>query len=125
MRSVADEAANVLPFRRPGRGPGAESGRRDQRGLMDAVYAAGSLAVAAGDRETKLVASRLQVYGFLRVDEVAVDGSLRRLRASEAIRAAGNRPWRLTKALQAGSVSLAGSDPADAFLFEDGLDQAG
>lgn len=124
MRTHTAAATNVVPFRRPA-AFFPDAGRRDQRGLMDAVYAAGSLAVAAGDRETKLVASRLQVYGFVRVDEVATDGSLRRLRASEAVRAACDRPWRITRALPLGGVSLAGSDPADAFLFEDDFDRAG
>jgi hypothetical protein len=125
MRSLA--SANVVPFRQPVPAGFASTGAETvQRSLMDAVYAAGSLAVAASDRETKLVASRLQVYGFVRVDEVATDGTLRRLRASEAIRAGCDRPWRVTKAFSTAGVSLGGAERADAFLFEDDdLDQAG
>lgn len=130
MRSVS-VADNVVPFRRPaasmpGRseagfgGPAPararSSARDDQRRLMDAVYATGSLAVAADDRETKLIASRLQVYGFLVIEEVGEDGP-RRLRPSEAIRARSEHPWRLSKATY--GAGLAVTIPAvDGFLFE-------
>ncbi|GJD48483.1 hypothetical protein OPKNFCMD_1204 [Methylobacterium crusticola] len=133
MRSVASEADNVVAFRpRAPRGAGSHGGsagfdaapsaglaaaRRDQRSLMDTVYEAGSLPVAAGDRETKLLASRLLVYGFLAIDEVGEDGTARRLRPSEAVRAGRERPWRLSKASR--GASLAVSIPAvDGFLFE-------
>ena len=117
---------NVVPFRRTtARPPGAPvirqqgnaARRGDQRALMDAVYATGTLSVAAGDRDTKLIASRLQVYGFLAIDEVTEAGGHRRLRPSEAIRARADRPWRLSKASY--GASLAVSIPAiDGFLFE-------
>ncbi|WP_375409531.1 hypothetical protein [uncultured Methylobacterium sp.] len=127
MRSVALQSEdNVVPFRRlNGRGPtpapapnSALAARRvDQRALMDAVYATGTLAVAAGDRDTKLIASRLQVYGFLVVEEVSEDGEVRRLRPSEAIRAATERPWRVSKASYASEASV--TIPAiDDFLFD-------
>jgi len=130
MRSVAG-TDNVIPFRRPApvrttglsgfepeAGPRSRA-RADQRSLMDAVYATGSLRVPAGDRETKLIASRLQVYGFLTIEEMDEDGSLRRLRPSEAIRARAERPWRLSKASYGGSTSLAVTIPSvDDFLFE-------
>ncbi|MFD0936573.1 hypothetical protein ACFQ12_15500, partial [Methylobacterium trifolii] len=89
----------------------------EQRALMDAVYATGSLTVAAGDRDSKLTASRLQVYGFLTVEEVLEDGSLRRLRPSEAIRARAERPWRLSKPAYGGGLSVT-IPPVDDFLFE-------
>ncbi|WP_336486855.1 hypothetical protein [Methylobacterium nigriterrae] len=127
MGGVFTATDNVVPFRRtavPGaaaRQAGFREGqakrRSDQRALMDALYATGSLAVAAGDRDTKLTASRLQVYGFLAIEEVGQDGSLRRLRPSEAIRARPERPWRLTKASY--GASLAVTIPAvDDFLFD-------
>ncbi len=128
MRSVAG-TDNVIPFRRPApvrttgfgdfeAGPRSRA-RADQRSLMDAVYATGSLKVSAGDRETKLIASRLQVYGFLTIEEMGEDGSLRRLRPSEAIRARSERPWRLSKASYGGGASLAVTIPSvDDFLFE-------
>lgn len=114
----------------------AGSGRGDQRRFLDSVYAAGSLPVAAGDRAAKLMASRLQVYGFVTIEEVGPDGSLRRLKASQAIRAPLDRPWRVSKAGFGATraVSLEASRPArdaapeggievaipavDAFLFE-------
>lgn len=127
MGSVPATMNNVVPFRRMSRPPqaaaparGSVAARRsEQRALMDAVYATGSLSVAAGDRDTKLVASRLQVYGFLTIEEIAADGSTRRLRPSEAIRARADCPWRLSKASYGGGASLAVSIPAvDNFLFD-------
>ncbi len=127
MRSVAG-TDNVIPFRRPApvrttgfgdfeAGPRSRA-RADQRSLMDAVYATGSLRVPAGDRETKLIASRLQVYGFLIIEEMDEDGALRRLRPSESIRARAERPWRLSKASY-GGANLAVTIPSvDDFLFE-------
>ena len=132
MASLSTGPDNVVPFRRPGAaGPRAVLGRflgedgaresqirrrSEQRSLMDAVYAGGSLAVAAGDRETKLTASRLQVYGFLTIEEMGEDGAFRRLRPSEAVRARPDRPWRLSKpALGRYRVTI---PAADDFLFE-------
>lgn len=128
MRSVPG-TENVIPFRRPatvraggatggfgGEGPRSRA-RADQRSLMDAVYATGSLRVPAGDRETKLIASRLQVYGFLTIEEMGEDGSLRRLRPSEAIRARAERPWRLSKASYGASLAVT-IPTVDDFLFE-------
>ncbi len=132
MRSVP-ATDNVVPFRRPvgaGRRPGAGGGtgwsigarapsqaQADQRSLMDIVYGAGSFLLAPDDRETKLTASRLQVYGFLVIEEVCEDGSLRRLRPSEAIRAKAGRPWRLSKSSYGAGLSV--TIPAiDDFLFE-------
>ncbi|MCJ2127831.1 hypothetical protein [Methylobacterium sp. E-045] len=125
MRSVHTAVDNVVPFRRPGRtqpqapvvSPSLAARRVDQRALMDAVYASGTLAVAAGDRETKLIAARLQVYGFLTVEELGEDGALRRLRPSEAIRAQVDRPWRLSKAAYGSGLSVT-VPAADDFLFD-------
>jgi hypothetical protein len=130
MRSVSSEAGNVVPFRRrkavmngyhpddlAAPSPALARARRDQRSLMDTVYEAGHLPVAATDRDTKLVAARLQVYGFLVIEEVEEDGRLRRLRPSEAVRAECERPWRLSRSSY--GVSLAVSIPhVDDFLFE-------
>jgi hypothetical protein len=94
MSSLSAPPTNVLRFR-AARSPAAFS--LDQRGFMDAVYAAGSLPVAADDRSTKVMATRLTVFGFVVIDEVQADGSARRLRASEAFEATGTRPWRVSK----------------------------
>ena len=127
----AVEGGTVVAFRRKERpartdhgldhelapSPRVAAARRDQRSLMDTVYEAGTLPVAAGDRETKLLASRLLVYGFLTIDEVGEDGATRRLRPSEAIRAGREHPWRLSRASR--GVSLSVPIPAlDGFLFE-------
>ena len=113
--------SNVVPFRRIA--PASAAGERDarnrrrseQRALMDAVYATGSMIVAAEDREIKLTASRLQVYGFLAIEEMAEDGTARRLRPSEAIRARAERPWRLSKPACGAAVTI---PSLDGFLFE-------
>ena len=64
---------------------------------MDAVYAAGSMPIAAGDRTTKDMATRLSIFGFVVLDEVQADGTARRLRPSEAIHGCDARPWRISK----------------------------
>ncbi len=119
MGSVA--VSNVVPFRRfaavPPMGEREVRDRRrgEQRSLMDAVYATGSMIVAAEERAIKLTASRLQVYGFLAIEEVEEDGSMRRLRPSEAIRARSERPWRLSKPAYGTAVTIPSRDD---FLFD-------
>ncbi|MCJ2088879.1 hypothetical protein MKK88_23280 [Methylobacterium sp. E-005] len=115
--------SNVVPFRRPlptqapGERDARDRRRGEQRSLLDAVYATGSMVLAAEDRATKLTASRLQVYGFLAIEEMREDGTMRRLRPSEAIRARGDRPWRLSKPACGTSVTI---PSLDGFLFESG-----
>jgi hypothetical protein len=104
---------NIVPFRSAHR-PG--SARRDQKGLMEAVYTAGSLPIRPDDRETKLLAARLQVFGFIDVDEIQPDGTPRRLRPSESIGAQTDRPWRVSKPSFSG-FSIAVPE-TDASLFE-------
>ncbi len=82
MESKQACATNVVRF------PGARSAaspRRDQKSLMDAVYTAGSLPIAAEDRATKVMATRLSIFGFVTLDEVQADGTSRRLRPSPSI----------------------------------------
>ena len=113
MESRSSQPTNVIRF--PGARSSAHPGR-DQRSLMDAVYAAGSLAVAAGDRATKVAATRLTIFGFVVIDEVQADGSARRLRPSEAYRASTSHPWRVSK--PSGPYRIDHSLPAsDADLF--------
>jgi hypothetical protein len=113
--------SNVIPFRRaiPAQAAGEREARHrrrsEQRSLLDAVYGTGSMIVAAEDRAIKLTASRLQVYGFLAIEEVNEDGTMRRLRPSEAIRARAERPWRLSKPACGASVTI---PSLDGFLFE-------
>jgi hypothetical protein len=104
--------ANVIPF------PGlrtSQSSRRDQRCLLDAVYAAGSLPIPADDRATKLMATRLAICGFVDVGEIAPDGTIRRLRPSEAIKASTARPWRVAK--PSSRYALADLPESDRDLF--------
>ncbi|WP_046861936.1 hypothetical protein [Microvirga massiliensis] len=106
--------ANVIRFR-SARSPFAA--RRDQRSLMDAVYMAGSLPIAADDSATKAMATRLTIFGFVVIDEIQADGSARRLRPSEAVRASTDRPWRVAKPTS--RYALADGIPAsDASLFK-------
>lgn len=88
------QPTNVIRF------PGARtaaSPRRDQKGFMDAIYIAGSLPVAADDRATKVMATRLTIFGLVVIDEMQSDGTARRLRPSEAIHASTALPWRVSK----------------------------
>lgn len=94
MESRSSQPTNVIRF------PGARSSanpRRDQKSFMDAVYAAGSLPIAAADRATKVMATRLNIFGFVVIDELQDDGTTRRLRPSEAIHACTIRPWRVSR----------------------------
>lgn len=113
--------SNVVPFRRVAAPPPMgerEAGLRrrgEQRMLMETVYALGTMVVGADDRDTKLTASRLQVYGFVTIEELGEDGRGRRLRPSEAIRARTDRPWRLSKPILGASVTIPSHD---GFLFD-------
>ncbi len=62
MHSQSAAPSNVVRFPGP---RAAQSPNRDQKGLLDTVYTNGSLVIAADDRETKMIASRLQIFGFL------------------------------------------------------------
>jgi hypothetical protein len=98
MKQDQDTTANVVRFRRT---RAHHSTARDQKNLMDAVYCAGSLPIAAQDRDTKAVAARLHIFGLVTIEELEADGSMRRLRPSESIHAAVERPWRISKATAA------------------------
>ena len=94
MRPQAAVATNVVRF------PGPRSAKTtglDQKSLLDTVYTNGVLVIHADDRETKSIASRLQVFGFLNVAEILMDGSIRPMKASEAASASLARPWRLSR----------------------------
>src|SRR5690349_9873759 len=94
MELGSPPATNVIRF------PGSRSSaspRLDQSAFMDAVYAAGSLPVAAEDHVTKAMAMRLTIFGFVVLDEVQADGTTRRLRPSEAWAASPVHPWRVSK----------------------------
>jgi hypothetical protein len=96
MDSRSSQPTNVVCF------PGARSGsspRRDQKSFMDAIYLAGSLPISADDRAAKVMATRLNIFGFVVIDEVQADGTARRLRASEAIQISTAHPWRVSKSL--------------------------
>jgi hypothetical protein len=88
------DTTNVVRFRQAR--PQSHS-RRDQKHLMEAVYSAGSLPVDANDRETKVMAARLQLFGFAVIEEIEPDGTARRLRSSESLAASLARPWRVSK----------------------------
>ncbi|MGJ3264332.1 MAG: hypothetical protein ACFE0R_13960 [Salinarimonas sp.] len=71
---------------------------------MDAVFASGALDVAPDDVSTKRLAARLQILGFVAIDEVDEAGERRRLRPSEAIEAAPGVAWRLSRS-RAGALT--------------------
>lgn len=94
MSSAAALSTNVIRFPGP---RAVRTSNTEQKGLLDTVYTNGALMVAADDRETKALASRLQVFGFLNVSEITSDGSARRLRPSEVSGLSMERPWRLSR----------------------------
>jgi hypothetical protein len=104
---MIEPASNVVPFR--GRGPTGPS--RHPKSILEAVYAAGSLTLRADDLALKTAAVMLQGLGFLLIDEVLADGTLRALRRGEARRAL-DRPWRLSKPPFAGTAGLPDADGA-------------
>ena len=91
-------SATLIPFpvRRPSN-PAPDRSRQEQKRLMDAVFATGALEIAAGDVRLKGLAARLQILGFVAIDEIGEGGRARRLRPSEAIETATDRPWRLAR----------------------------
>jgi hypothetical protein len=115
MESRSTEPTNVIRF--PG-GRASASPRRDQRSLMDAVYAAGSLPIDALDRATKAIATRLTIFGFVVLDEVQADGSVRRLRPSEAIHASTLHPWRISKPSSRYAVDRLPASDIDLFVAQ-------
>ena len=82
---------------------------------MDAVYSAGSLPIAADDRDTKVMATRLTIFGFVVIDEIQRDGTARRLRPSEAVHASEAHPWRVSK--PSSRYALSTLPPTDQDLF--------
>lgn len=94
MSSTPALPTNVVRFRGPVRGVPT---RIDQRRFLDAIYAARSLAVAAGDGVAKRMAARFAILGFVVIDEVEPDGAMRRLRPSECVGAESGRVWRVSK----------------------------
>jgi hypothetical protein len=93
MDAGEDTTNNVLRFR-PARTYGHT--QREQKNLLEAVYAAGSFPVNAPDRATKVMASRLHLFGLVVIEEIAADGA-RRLRPSETMHAATEHAWRVSK----------------------------
>jgi hypothetical protein len=104
---MIEPASNVVAFR--SRNPGVPS--RHPKSILEAVYAAGALTLRADDLAVKTAAVMLQGLGFLLIEEVLADGSLRPLRRGEARRAM-DRPWRLSKPPFAGTAGLPDADGA-------------
>ena len=107
---MLDQETNVVAFK-----PRAAVAHHP-KSLLERIYAAGSLSIRADDRATKVMATRLQVFGFVVIDEVQADGSIRRLRPSEAVKATLDHPWRVSK--PSGRWSVAGATSADDLFHE-------
>jgi hypothetical protein len=104
---MIEPTSNVVAFRkRAAPGP-----TRHPKSIIEAVYAAGSLPIPADDRSTKTAAVLLQALGFLVVDEILADGTPRPLKRGE-LRAAIDRPWRLSKPAFTGEAGLPDADGA-------------
>lgn len=96
-----ESQTNVVAFR-----PRTTSVTHNQpKSLIERVYAAGSLAIRADDTGTKTAAVMLQALGFLVIEEVLADGTLRPLARGEA-RKAMDRPWRLLKPAFSGTPGI-------------------
>jgi hypothetical protein len=104
---MIEPVSNVVPFRRRG-APGPS---RHPKSILEAVYAAGSLTLRGDDLATKTAAIVLQGFGFLIIDEVLADGTLRPLKRGEARRAM-DRPWRLSKPPYSGEAGVPDADGA-------------
>jgi len=75
------------------------------KSLIERVYAAGSLPIRADDMATKAAAVMLQALGFLLIEEVLADGTLRPLSRGQT-RQAMDRPWRLLKPAFSGQAGI-------------------
>ncbi len=104
---MIEPASNVVSLR--GRKPAGPT--RHPKTILEAVYASGSLTLRADDLAIKTAAVMLQGLGFLVIDEVLADGSLRPLKRGEARRAM-DRPWRLSKPPFSGEPGLPDADGA-------------
>ncbi|MCB8819735.1 hypothetical protein [Microvirga rosea] len=103
-----DPATNVVAFR-----PRAASAvQAHPKSLLERIYTAGSLALPSDDVSTKTAAVMLQSLGFLVIEEVLADGTLRQLARGQA-RKAMDRPWRLSKPAFSGTLGVPdGQGPA-------------
>ena len=107
---MIEPETNVVAFR-----PRQASALQAQpKSLIERVYSAGSLAIRADDAGTKMAALTLQSLGFLLIEEVLADGSLRPLPRKEA-REAMARPWRLVKPAFSGQAGVPDGDAAFRF----------
>jgi len=75
------------------------------KSLLERIYSAGSLPIAANDMATKMAATMLQALGFVLIEEVLADGTLRLLPRGQA-RQAMDRPWRLVKPAYSGRAGI-------------------
>lgn len=94
------QATNVVAFK-----PRKQAVQHHPKTLIERIYAAGSLPVQADDVATKMAAAMLQRLGFLVIEEISADGTLRLLGPGET-RQALSRPWRLSKPAFSGEFGL-------------------
>lgn len=98
--SMLESETNVLAFAHPRSQPA-----HHPKTLIETVYAAGSIALPADDLSAKTAAVMLQALGFVVIDEVLADGTIRSLKRGETRQAMG-RPWRLSKPPYTGEAGL-------------------
>ena len=92
----------------------------DRKAFLDVVHACGTLLLSWDDRISRSHAIRLSVLGLVAIDEVTNDGTLRRLRPSEAFLSDSHRPWRVSRFSGKSAVSLAPiADEPDLLEFDD------
>lgn len=96
-----EPATNVVAFK-----PRTASAvQAHPKSLLERIYTAGSLSLPADDVATKTAAVMLQALGFLVIEEVLADGTLRGLARGQA-RTAMDRPWRLSKPAYSGEIGV-------------------
>lgn len=86
---MSDLQENVIVFR-PRNGANA---RHPAKSLLERVYAAGSIPVAADDIATKTAAMMLEALGMLIIEQVLINGTVQPVIRGQAT----GRPWRLSK----------------------------
>jgi hypothetical protein len=90
MSQGVASSACVVPFARK-----APSREAERAALLDAVSSAGSLEIVPRAFAARHAAAALHLMGFVSLDELQPDGSARRLKPSDAMKATPLLTWRI------------------------------
>jgi hypothetical protein len=95
MSDVVASFASVVPFPRRS----TFNRQAETAALLDAVGSAGSLEIVPRAFAARDAAAALHLMGFVHLEEMQPDGSVRRLSAHDARSAAPFLNWRVTRAM--------------------------